>query len=427
MVAVGNIAGQRQTAKRRARPDAGESSIRDDVGMIDSALGRLRLLVYALALLSSLLQSAIAPLLPSYAHRFYLGGLQTAALLATTGVAALIVSLPAGALSDHLGARVLTLLSGWLIVVAALGQAFAPSFALLLAARLVFGLGYGIVWTAALTWLARASGDESSLAGTVTASGFGCIVGPAFAGFIAQYFGLAAPFVVAAGMTVVVTLMLSSIHLEGACPLERTGVISSVRSAATDLKVLGAIVAVTVAGASSALVTLLGPLELHQSGAVRGLDRNRVLGGGRSVHPRQRRATKRVGLRAVRLKTVLGAGVVLALVMAPTTASKAPLFVVLMLCATAAVRSVLWAVGYPLGASGASHAGVGLGVVMGLLNVVWALSTVVSPLIAGAMVGPLGARATFAIAEVLLGAGLVTGWLAFHVRSPQRAVEVGRA
>ena len=120
----------------------------------------LRLAVYALALLSSLLQSAIAPLLPSYAHRFHLGGVQIAALLAATGIAALIVSLPAGALSDRFGARVLTLWSGWLLVVATVGQGFAPSFLFLLASRFVFGLGYGIVWTCALTWLARTTGDR---------------------------------------------------------------------------------------------------------------------------------------------------------------------------------------------------------------------------------------------------------------------------
>ena len=96
-----------------------------------------------------------------------------------------------------------------------------------------------------------------------------------------------------------------------------------------------------------------------------------------------------------------------------------------MLCATSAVRSVLWAVGYPLGASGASQAGVGLGVVMGFLNLVWALATVVSPLLAGALVGPFGARGTFAIAQVVLGGGLVIGWLGFHVRVPERGVRIG--
>jgi len=408
---------------RRHRHPAGPSVL-DETGVIDPRIRRLRRLVYALALLSSLLQSAIAPLLPSYAHRFQLGGVETAGLLAATGVAALVISLPAGALSDHFGARVLTLWSGWLIVLATLGQAFAPSYALLLASRLVFGLGYGIVWTAALTWLARASGDDSSLAGTVTASGFGSIAGPAFAGFVAQYFGLAAPFVVATVLMVVVTVMLTSIDLEGTCPLEHTGVVSSIRTAASDLRILGATMAVSIAGASAALVTLLGPLELHESGASEG-SIGIVFSAAAAVFILGSAVTKRAGLRAVRLRTILGAGVVLALVMSPATASAAPLFVVVMLCATAAARSVLWSVGYPLGASGANRAGVGLGVVMGMLNLVWAFSTVVSPLLAGAVVGPLGARATFAIAQVVLGTGLAIGWLAFHVRVPEPGVQIG--
>jgi len=421
-VAALNITGQRQKAGRRH--DCTEPAASGGMAGTDPRLRRLRYLVYALALFSSLLQSAIAPLLPSYTHRFQLGGVQTAGLLAATGVAALVISLPAGALSDRFGARVLTLWSGWLIVLATLGQAFAPSYALLLASRLVFGLGYGIVWTAALTWLARASGDESSLTGTITASGFGSIAGPAFSGFIAQYFGLAAPFVVAAVLVVIVTVMLTSIDLEGVCSLEHIGVISSIRTAASDLRILGAAMAVVIAGASSALVTLLGPLELHQSGASES-SIGIVFSAAAAVFICGSAVTKRAGLRVVRLKTVLGAGVVLALVMSPATASTAPLFVVVMLCATAAVRSVLWSVGYPLGASGANRAGVGLGVVMGMLNLVWALSTVVSPLVAGAFVGPLGARATTAIAQVVLGTGLAVGWLAFYVRAPARAVRIG--
>ncbi len=295
---------------------------------------------------------------------------------------------------------------------------------MLLASRLVFGTGYGIVWTAALTWLAKASGDESSLTGTVTASGFGSIAGPAFAGFIAQYFGLAAPFVVAAALMVAVTVMMTSVDLEGVCRLEHTGVISSIRAAASDRKILGATIAVSIAGASAALVTLLAPLELHSSGASEG-SIGIVFSAAAAVFIIGSVATKRVGLRAVRLKTILGAGVVLALVMSPATASVAPLFVVVMLCATAAARSVLWAVAYPLGASGANQAGVGLGVVMGMLNLVWALTNVLSPLLAGAMVGPLGARGTFAIAQAVLCASLVVGWLAFHAWVPNGRVRVG--
>jgi MFS family permease len=61
---------------------------------------------------------------------------------------------------------------------------------------------------------------------------------------------------------------------------------------------------------------------------------------------------------------------------------------------------------------------------MGLLNLVWAISTVVSPLVAGAIVGPLGVRGTFAIAQVVLAGGLAIGWLGFHVRVPVHDVRV---
>lgn len=415
-----------KTRRTPTNPDeaAQAALISGDAEVGDPRSRRLLRLIYALVLLSSVLQSAIAPMLPLYEHRFQLDGLQTAALLATTGIAALVISLPAGALSDRFGARVLTLWSGWLMVVATIGQAFAPSYGVLLATRFVFGLGYGIVWTASLAWLANASHDETTLTGTVTASGFGCIAGPAFAGFLAQYFGLAAPFVVAAVLTIVVTVMLTTIDLEDVGPVDRVDVVTSVRAAAADLKILGATVAVAVASTSAAMVTLLGPLELHSSG-VSESSIGLVFSVTAVVFIIGSAVTSRAGQRAVRLKTILGAGLVLALVTSPASASTAPLFVVVMLCATAAVRSVLWAVGYPLGASGANRAGVGLGVVMGLLNVVWALSTVVSPLAAGALAGLVGTRATFAIAQAMLAGGLVIGWLTFRVRLPVRGVRVG--
>ena len=253
--------------------------------------------------------------------------------------------------------------------------------------------------------------------------GVGCIAGPAFAGFLAQYFGLAAPFVVAAAFTTVVTLLLTAIDLEGVSSLEPTG-----WSPASALP--------------SVTPRCWGNRRRGRRGAVR---RPRHLAGSTGAARLSRVdgsirvafsvaaplfiagsvATKRAGAGAVRLKTVLGACLVLALLVSPATLSSAPIFVVLMLCATSAARAVLWAVGYPLGAAGARKAGVGLGVVMGFLNLVWALVTVLSPLLAGALVGPFGARGTFAIAQVVLGGGLVIGWLGFHVRVPERGVRVG--
>lgn len=383
-----------------------------------ASIARLRKLIYALAVLSSVLQSAIAPLLPSYAHRFDLDGLETASLIAATGVAALVISLPAGALSDRFGARVLTLWAGWLAVIATLGQALAPNFGWLVASRFVFGLGYGIIWTAALTWLARASGDESCLAGTITASGVGCIAGPAFAGWLAQSLGLAAPLLIAAGSTAAVTVMLTALDCDPApCGEQAGGVLGALSTAVGDRRVLGAGVAVALAGASAALVTLLGPLELHDSGLSAGAI-GVVFSMAAALFIIGSALTKHAGARVVRLRTVLVAGLVLAALFTPGSASTAPFFVILVLCATAAARSVLWAVAYPLGADGAHRAGAGLGVVMGLLNLVWAIASVLSPLVAGVLVGTLGARATFAVAEVFIGGLLAAVWAAFRMRVP---------
>ncbi len=391
-----------------------------------SEIRRLRFLVYGVVLVSSLLQTAIAPLLPSYAHRFQLSGFQTAVLLAATGIAALVVSVPAGTLADRFGARGLTLWAGWLMALATAGQAVAPSYPTLVAARLVFGLGYGMVWTAALAWLANASRDESALAGTVTVSGLGSIVGPAFAGFIAEYLGLAAPFIVAACLMAVLTGMLTTIRAEGTNSVEPISMLASLRTAAADVRVLGATTAVVVAGSTAAVTTLLVPLELHAAGASEGFI-GLVFSAAAVLFILGSAATGWFGKRVVRLRTVLAAGLILAVAISPATASSAPLCLVVMLCATATLRSVLWTVGYPLGATGANQSGVGLGVVMGILNGVWALSTVVSPLLAGALLGAFGARATFGITQIVVGAGVMVVWFALRTGGPLRRVLIGSA
>src|SRR6266496_6690488 len=85
-------------------------------GRVTGGQGRLfRFLIYALVLASSAAQYAVVPILPAYAHRFGLSGLQQGMVLGATGLATLAVSLPAGALSDRFGARRLTLWAGWLM------------------------------------------------------------------------------------------------------------------------------------------------------------------------------------------------------------------------------------------------------------------------------------------------------------------------
>ena len=65
----------------------------------NNAEGRLfRLLIGALILVSAAAQFALVPVMPVYAHRLGLSGFEQGMVLGATGLATLVVSVPAGTL-----------------------------------------------------------------------------------------------------------------------------------------------------------------------------------------------------------------------------------------------------------------------------------------------------------------------------------------
>src|SRR5690242_12946188 len=110
-----------------------------------------RILIYGLVLASAAAQFAIVPVMPAYAHLLGLSGVQQGMVLGAAGLAVLAVCVPAGALSDRFGAGRLTLCAGALMAVALFTQSLAGSFPVLLGSRLLFGAGYGVLWTAGLS------------------------------------------------------------------------------------------------------------------------------------------------------------------------------------------------------------------------------------------------------------------------------------
>ena len=78
--------------------------------------GRLfRLLIGGLILVSAAAQFALVPVMPVYARRLGLSGFEQGMVLGATGLATLVVSVPAGTLSDRFGARRITLAAGLLM------------------------------------------------------------------------------------------------------------------------------------------------------------------------------------------------------------------------------------------------------------------------------------------------------------------------
>jgi MFS family permease len=65
------------------------------------------------------------------------------------------------------------------------------------------------------------------------------------------------------------------------------------------------------------------------------------------------------------------------------------------------MQSVLYGVGYPLSADGADRAGLGHGLVLGLVNLIWGVGAVVGPVAGAAVADALGDRAAYAMLVAL--------------------------
>ena len=116
---------------------------------------RKTLPTYALFLVSEIVWMAIVPVAPSFADKLDLSKVEVGAVLASAGLATLIVSLPIGLVSDRIGTRGLLRWSAAVVAVSTLGQGLATDFWSLLAARALFGAALGTIWTAGLAWIAE--------------------------------------------------------------------------------------------------------------------------------------------------------------------------------------------------------------------------------------------------------------------------------
>jgi MFS family permease len=381
--------------------------------------GPFRLLMYGLILTSAAAQFALVPVMPVYAHRLGLSGFQQGLVLGATGLATLALSVPAGALSDRFGARRITLAAGLLMAAATFGQTLAGSFAALLAARLAFGAGYGVVWTAGLCWLAAAADGPRALGGSVASAGVGGVAGPAVSGALTEHLGLAVPLLAAGAAFAVITAGLAALRVPpGLTAPRRKADATSLRATAGDRNVIGAAAAVITAGLSTGACALLVPAELHLAGASSGRI-GLAFGAAGILFAVGSALTTAVGRRAVNLPVTCAGMLALTAALTLGVLSAAPLTLIVMLCAATAARSVLWTVSYPLAAEAAGRRGIGLGAAVGLLNGVWAATAVLGPLGAGLAAQHLGGRAAFGLTEAACAAALAVTLAAARRTGPK--------
>ena len=379
-----------------------------------------RLLVYGLIMASAAGQFALVPVMPVYAHRLGLSGFQQGTVLAATGIAALAVCLRSGQLCERFGARRMTLLAGLLMAAGSSGQALSGGFPELFAARLAFGAGYGMVWTAGLAWLAAATpGGTPTLGATVASGGIGGVLGPAASGVLVQRLGLAAPPLATAVLFAVMTAGLAVLHMPAAQPAPRRSTAVSLRGVAANRGLVWACVAVVTAGLTTSVCALLVPAELHANGATPAQTGLQFAISG-AVFAIGSALTAASGRRALRVPVLCGAMLAQTAAISLAVASTATLPVVAMLYLTTMARSVLWTVSYPFAASSGEQDGIGVGTSVGMLNTVWAATTVAAPLAAAVATAHFGPRGAFGLAELATLGLMAASWLAGAARRRNR-------
>lgn len=164
--------------------------------------GVLAIAVGAVAIDAALL-GLIAPLLPQIAERTGASDAELGVALAAYAVPVALLALPLGRAADRFGRKGL-LLAGLVLVAAGSGLiAASHSLELLIAARLIQGVGSAASWISALALVSDTADPErrgESLGFALGATSVGSIAGPALGGIAADTLSYEAPFLIACGV-----------------------------------------------------------------------------------------------------------------------------------------------------------------------------------------------------------------------------------
>lgn len=155
--------------------------------------------------------SMIIPILPLFAQTFGVSLALVGVLLAVQAVPRLFVSVPAGRLADRIGAHRLLAISCLLAVVASIGSMLAPTFAFLVAMRVVQAVAAAGSQTAGLTYAASIGGASRRGRKISTYQGsflLGNGVGPVLGGVLAEQFGYRLPFAIYAAIALMVGIWI---------------------------------------------------------------------------------------------------------------------------------------------------------------------------------------------------------------------------
>ncbi len=379
---------------------------------------RVVLLVYLALFVGELSWQGVAPLIPTYVETFDLTDAAGGIVLSLASVGILVTSLPAGYLTKHLPARRLTIAAMAIIALSDLMMIVAPSYPLIVLARLVFGVGFGTLWVSMAAWLDDAAGDDSPrvLATTTAVVGVGALLGPAYTGAVAERFGLNAPFVGLAVVTLALLALLLADRSGTGMRKDPGPPIKELLSAVGRDWDLSTMLLLTLAASMVWLTAdLLVPLRMGDAGwnaAQIGI----VFSLSSLIFVGASALTARRADRLTRHSVVAMATAALAAVtMIPALIAGVPAAVVFLLGASVTTGLTI-ALTFPFGLLAVERGRVTVPVMSALSNIVWALSGILGPVIGGAFSEWAGDQVAFGVlAGLCVVVALAVGRA--HVRS----------
>ena len=381
---------------------------------------RLTAYVSALVALDLALFSAIVPLLPQLSDRLDLTKVQSGLLLGAYSGAVLVTAVPLGHLADRIGMRNVNVAGSLLMCAATAAFAVGSSFEVLFAAprrpgrRLGRGLERG-PGVAGRSHPRARRGAGISIA-NASATG-GMIAGPVLGGVVAGAIGTRSTFLALAACSLLLAVW-GAFEPDARAPAEReSSFLPALRAAAAERLIAVSFIVILLVAVIGGTLQVLMPLHLGDEGVTQsalGL----LYAGGAALGAVTITTTGRLGDRTGRLPLAragcLATGGAVAVLLLPLGTD---LFA-FMLVAIIPIQSVLYGVGYPLGADGADRAGLGHGLVLGLINVIWGAGAVVGPVLGAAVATHAGDRTAYALLVVLsVGAAAAIAHLARGMRA----------
>ena len=349
---------------------------------------RLTALISSLIFLDMITWLAAVPLVPVWQKEFGLSDDQSGLILGIYSFAVLLFAIPAGHLSDRLGARRMTLIGASLFIVAAPSIALAHTFWLLVLVSVVQGACSAVTWSAGLAWLGSAVGDEYRPRGLSIANAtatVGTIAGPLLGGPIVSHVGLGVAFSVLGGLVAIVVVW--ALFEPGGDPQigkhhEDQGPFESLRRAMKPGRIQIGFVAIGFVALMMAALQLLGPLHFDAAG-LSSATIGWIFTVGSIFSVLSILTVARLGRRLNQTRTLVVLPVIcgglVVLMLLPFGIPWYAALLILVMC----LASPIFTIAYAACADGARDEKIGEGGAFGMLNAVWAIGSLLAPIIAG--------------------------------------------